>query len=132
MAIDKQKQAENFFKRLKGAHKQLSDKFAPKEQLDHLGALINQYGENIGGGDNSQWREFYPSYQIARRETSLLKQFPPKINGIGVFANSLDMVANMAWALQLISPPASDQILKEIWELAGEIASSFDVTIKYE
>ena len=132
MAIDKQKQAENFFERLKGAHKQLSDKFAPKEQLDHLGALINQYGENIGGGDNSQWREFYPSYQVSKGETNLLKQFPPKINGIGVFAQNLGMIVTMAWYLQLMSPPASDAILKEIWELAGEIASGFDVQVKFD
>lgn len=129
MAITTKSQAEKFYSRMQSAYLRLSDKFATKDQIDHLGALITEYGKNIGGGDNKDWRELYPGYQPIRSQILLLRMNPPKILGFDNFIKNLDSVIVAAWALQLLSPPSSDQILKQIWELCGEIADKFEADI---
>jgi hypothetical protein len=118
--LTKKTQAERFFERLQNAFAELTPQYASPEQLSALSGLIDAYSANVGGGDNSEWQSYYPSFLPVREDLLSLKRV--STGSKREFAIALEQVVVMAWNLQLCSPPQGDQILQKIWLIAGEIA----------
>ncbi len=123
------KDAQILYPELKANYNKLTTQFVSQENLDKLGGLIAEYGKNIGGGDKTNFLDFYPTYEPIKTRITLFRNAPKyeTDKAFKSFAKALLTLVNIAWSLQLVSPPQGDQILKQIWALCGEIANEVKV-----
>lgn len=126
---ERDKDAKILYPELKANYNKLTTQFVSQENIDKLGGLIAEYGKNVGGGDKTGYQELHPDYlPIKDRITSFRDKPEYQTNkAFKAFAKALLTLVNIAWSLQLVSTQEGDQILKQIWELCGEIANEVKV-----
>ncbi len=119
------KDAQILYPELKANFAKLSTQFVSQDKLDQLGSLIAEYGKSVGGGDKTNFLDFYSTYEPIKTRITLFRNAAKyeTDKAFKTFAKALLTLVNIAWSLQLVSPPEGDQILQKIWLLCGEIAN---------
>lgn len=108
---------------MKSSYERINGKSVDLGKLATLKFNIEALNGKIGEGDNMGWENYYAEFNSNKRLCLNLIDFPSDVPQIGVIAQNLNTILNLAWAIQLISTKEADEICAAIWRLCGEIAA---------